>query len=132
MSLRAIGGKLIKHGTTIIKQANRGKVPGKPPTRAICHSVAPFKGPAPARESELLQRNKFFVFRNLGIQVTQKARRVLIEDVLNRVGNKADSGVLHKSPRNSFFGHSAPLLSLVGVAAVGQGLLTKDEELEGL
>ncbi|ERL95033.1 serine/threonine-protein kinase Pink1, mitochondrial [Dendroctonus ponderosae] len=132
MSLRAIGGKLIKHGTTIIKQANRGKVPGKPPTRAICHSVAPLKSSAPVRESEFLQRNKYYVFRNLGIQVTQKARRVLIEDVLNRVGNKTESGVLHKSPRNSFFGNSAPLLSLVGVAAVGQGLLTKDEELEGV
>ncbi|XP_066255598.1 serine/threonine-protein kinase Pink1, mitochondrial [Euwallacea similis] len=127
MSLRALGGKLFKHGTTVIRQAHRGRVPGKPQARSISNSVKPPS--IPLQNTQFLKNNKYQVFRNIGIQISQRARRVLIEDVLNRVTNV---GVAQKASQRGLYGNTAPLLGLVGFAVMGQGLLTKDEELEGI
>lgn len=130
MSLRALGGKLIKHGTTIIRQANRAKPSGKPPIRSISNSAKPVQPlSVPVQRSDLLKNNRYHIFRNIGVQVSQRARRVLIDDVLNRVGN---AGVVQKASQRSIGGNTAPLLGLVGVSVIGQGLLTKEEELEGV
>lgn len=127
MSLRAIGGKLIKHGTAIVRQAHKGK----PSARNISDIARPVEQASlPVQKTDWIKNNKYCVFRNLGIHVSQRARRVLIDDVLNRVTKK--SGEFQKAAQRGLYGNSAPLLSLVGVAVVGQGLLTKDEELEGL
>ncbi|KAL1502722.1 hypothetical protein ABEB36_007826 [Hypothenemus hampei] len=129
MSLRALGGKLYKHGTTLIRQvqkAPRSNV--NLSTRTVSNSVKPLET-ASGQKSEFFKSNRYQIFRNIGIQVSQRARQVLIEDVLNRVTNR---GVFQSASKRGLYGNTAPLLGLVGFAAVGQGLLTKDEELEGI
>ncbi|CAG9767740.1 unnamed protein product [Ceutorhynchus assimilis] len=128
MSLRSIGGKLIKHGTAIIRQANKGKTAANPQRRTISNTVKPLQQTSLPSQKTDLAKNRYYVLRNIGIQITQRARRLLVEDVLNGVSSK----VFQKTSQRGLFGNTAPLLSLVGCAVVGQGLLTKDEELEGV
>ncbi|XP_050316245.1 serine/threonine-protein kinase Pink1, mitochondrial [Anthonomus grandis grandis] len=133
MSLRAIGGRLFKHGASILRQAQRGKPAGKPTTRKISNISKPVEQVStPVQKSDFLRNNRYHVFRNIGIQVSQRAKRVLIDDVLNRVSRSSECGVFKGISQRGLYGNSGPVLALVGFAVVGQGLLTKDEELEGV
>ncbi|KAL0277022.1 UNVERIFIED_CONTAM: hypothetical protein PYX00_004451 [Menopon gallinae] len=61
------------------------------------------------------------------------ARRVLIDNVLQRVTHPLNADLRKRASRRLFHGDSAPFFSLVGVSlASGGGLLTKDDESEGI
>jgi PTEN induced putative kinase 1 len=63
----------------------------------------------------------------------QNARRLFIDNILNRVTNPVSSEIRADVTKKFCFGDSAPFFALVGVSlASGNGVLTKDDELEGV
>lgn len=61
------------------------------------------------------------------------ARKLLINNVLDRVTPTLNSDLRKRATRRLFYGDSTPFFTLVGVSlASGSGLLTKDDELEGI
>ncbi|XP_022905952.2 serine/threonine-protein kinase Pink1, mitochondrial [Onthophagus taurus] len=128
MSLRALGTSLFRHGQTVVRgicrrHLNTGivearAVPSGPSSQAV----------VPAR---VIPKN--FALRSVGLQVGLHARRILIDNVLNRVTNSLASELRKKAAKRILFGDSAPFFALVGVSlASGTGIITKEEELEGV
>lgn len=71
--------------------------------------------------------------RNVGFQVHIHARRLFVDNVLRRVTNSLSGDLRKRATKRLLFGDSAPFFALVGVSlASGTGILTKDEELEGV
>ncbi|KAF7994698.1 hypothetical protein HCN44_004170 [Aphidius gifuensis] len=62
-----------------------------------------------------------------------QARRLFVDSILKRVTNSLASDLRRKACRRLMGGDSAPFFALVGVSlASGTGILTKDDELEGV
>ncbi|KAK6639893.1 Serine/threonine-protein kinase Pink1, mitochondrial [Polyplax serrata] len=78
------------------------------------------------------------IFLNSGLSSVKNvvqfhARKLLINNVLQRVTPTLNNDLRRKATRRLFYGDSAPLFALIGVSlASGNGLLTKDDELEGI
>lgn len=61
------------------------------------------------------------------------ARRLFIDNILSRVTNPLSSEIRADVTKKYCFGDSTPFFALVGVSlASGNGILTKDDELEGV
>lgn len=61
------------------------------------------------------------------------ARRIFVDNILKRVTNSLAADLRRRAARRLVFGDSAPFFALVGVSlASGTGILTKDDELEGV
>lgn len=61
------------------------------------------------------------------------ARRILIDNVLNRVTNSLAAEMRKRTAKKLLFGDSVPFFAFVGVTlASGTGIITKEEELEGV
>ncbi|XP_065079137.1 serine/threonine-protein kinase Pink1, mitochondrial [Ochlerotatus camptorhynchus] len=61
------------------------------------------------------------------------ARRLFVDNVLNRVTNPYSAELRQQAAKRLMFGDSAPFFALVGVSlASGDGMLTKDDELEAV
>ncbi|CAK9818365.1 Serine/threonine-protein kinase Pink1, mitochondrial [Anthophora quadrimaculata] len=61
------------------------------------------------------------------------ARRIFVNNILNRVTNSLAANLRKRAASRLIFGDSTPFFALVGVSlASGTGILTKDEELEGV
>jgi len=91
--------------------------------------------PAPSQVSNAVQAvpRQSHALRNVGVQLGLQARRILIDNVLNRVTNSLVSELRKKATRRILFGDAAPFFAFVGVSlASGTGILTKEEELEGV
>lgn len=155
MSVRAIGGRLLRHGTAYVRILCRRYNN----TTTIGDKINAFgKAPLPSAatgsnantSSQVVTRN--FALRNVGLQVGLHARKILIDNVLKRVTNTL-AGELRKKAAKRYlerlkdalrvssycfyfrmlFGDSGPFFALVGVGlASGAGILTKEEELEGV
>ncbi|XP_012258012.2 serine/threonine-protein kinase Pink1, mitochondrial [Athalia rosae] len=70
--------------------------------------------------------------RHLGFLGLQ-ARRIFVDNVLKRVTNTLAADLRRRAAKRLLFGDSAPFFALVGVSlASGTGILTKDDELEGV
>ncbi|XP_034944252.1 serine/threonine-protein kinase PINK1, mitochondrial [Chelonus insularis] len=62
-----------------------------------------------------------------------QARRLFVDNILRRVTNSLAGDLRRKAASRLLGGDSAPFFALVGVSlASGTGILTKDEELEGV
>ncbi|KAK0091951.1 hypothetical protein PV326_002480 [Microctonus aethiopoides] len=62
-----------------------------------------------------------------------QARRLFVNNILNRVTNSLAGELRKKATNRLLIGDSTPFFALVGVSlASGTGILTKDEELEGV
>nr|CAD7408729.1 unnamed protein product [Timema poppensis] len=71
--------------------------------------------------------------RNVGFNLHYHARRLFVDNVLRRVTNSLSADLRRRAAKRILFGDSAPFFTLVGVSlASGTGLLTKDDELEGI
>lgn len=126
MSLRAFGGRLFKHGTAIVRALYKREYN----TSTIAEKARPVKeiGVAPQQIAA-----RHFGLRNVGLQVGLHARRLFVDSVLNRVTNSLAAELRRKAARRMLFGDSGPFFALVGVSlASGTGILTKDDELEGI
>lgn len=70
--------------------------------------------------------------RHLGFLGSQ-ARKLFVDNILKRVTNSLAADLRRKAASRLLFGDSAPFFALVGVSlASGTGILTKDDELEGV
>lgn len=70
--------------------------------------------------------------RHLGYLGTY-ARRIFVDNILKRVTNSLAADLRRRTASRLVFGDSAPFFALVGVSlASGTGILTKDDELEGV
>lgn len=63
----------------------------------------------------------------------QHARKLFIDNILNRVTTTYSSELRTQATKKLFYGDSAPFFALIGVSlASGAGVLTKEDELEGV
>ncbi|KYM75429.1 Serine/threonine-protein kinase PINK1, mitochondrial [Atta colombica] len=70
--------------------------------------------------------------RHLGYLGTH-ARRIFVDNILKRVTNSLAADLRRRTASRLVFGDSAPFFALVGISlASGTGILTKDDELEGV
>ncbi|KYM95147.1 PREDICTED: serine/threonine-protein kinase PINK1, mitochondrial [Cyphomyrmex costatus] len=70
--------------------------------------------------------------RHLGYLGTH-ARRIFVDNILKRVTNSLAADLRRRTASKLVFGDSAPFFALVGISlASGTGILTKDDELEGV
>ncbi|KAF5282721.1 hypothetical protein FQR65_LT02718 [Abscondita terminalis] len=133
MSIRAVGSRLFKHGQNIVRNICRRDYNQN--TTNIAEKINVIQGvpsaPAPITNTTLASRT--FALRNVGLQFSIHARRIFVDNVLNRVTNTLASELRKKAARRILFGDSRPFLAFVGVSlASGTGILTKEEELEGV
>ncbi|XP_063242464.1 serine/threonine-protein kinase Pink1, mitochondrial [Bacillus rossius redtenbacheri] len=71
--------------------------------------------------------------QSVASQFQLHARRIFVDNVLRRVTNSLTADLRKRTAKRILFGDSAPFFALVGVSlASGTGILTKDEELEGI
>ncbi|CAG9855902.1 unnamed protein product [Phyllotreta striolata] len=132
MSLRALGSRLFKHGTALLRQARNQREFN---TRTIADKINVSKAsaapPHNVPANQIVPRSH--ALRNFGVQIGVQARRILIQNVLNRVTNSLAADLRKKAARRILYGDSGPFFALVGVSlASGTGILTKEEELEGV
>lgn len=102
MSIRALGNRLFRHGTTLIKNIYKRQYNTTTITIGeqinVTPSTAGNGGRAPVTNSlQLSPRN--FALRNVGLQVGLHARRILIDNVLNRVTNSLAAELRKKAAR---------------------------------
>lgn len=133
MSIRTVGSRLFKHGQTFVRNICRRNYNYN--TTNIAEKINVIQevtsAPGPVSNTALVSRN--FALRNVGLQFSIHARRIFIDNVLNRVTNSLASELRRKAARRILFGDSRPFLAFVGVSlASGTGILTKEEELEGV
>ncbi|RZC35857.1 serine/threonine-protein kinase PINK1, mitochondrial [Asbolus verrucosus] len=130
MSVRAVGIRLFKHGRSLVQQICKRDLNTTigDKINAVSQATA---APPPLPKTQAVPRN--FALRNVGVQLGLQARRILIDNVLNRVTNSLSAELRKKATRRILFGDSGPFFALVGVSlASGTGILTKEEELEGV
>lgn len=89
---------------------------------------------ATGSDSSVTQRTLLNSTLNSAKNVIQyHTRKLLINNVLERVTPTLNADLRRKATRRLFYGDSAPFFALVGVSlASGSGVLTKDDELEGI
>ncbi|XP_058821204.1 serine/threonine-protein kinase Pink1, mitochondrial isoform X2 [Topomyia yanbarensis] len=67
------------------------------------------------------------------LRLGSQARRIFVDNVLNRVTNPYSAELRAQATKRLMFGDSAPFLALVGISlASGDGMLTKDDQLEAV
>lgn len=70
---------------------------------------------------------------NSFLRFGSQARRLFVDNVLNRVTNPYSAELRAQAAKRLMFGDSTPFFALVGVSlASGDGMLTKDDELEAV
>lgn len=70
---------------------------------------------------------------NSFLRFGSQARRLFVDNVLNRVTNPYSAELRQQAAKRLMFGDSTPFFALVGVSlASGDGMLTKDDELEAV
>jgi PTEN induced putative kinase 1 len=132
MSLRALGTRLIKHGTVLIRNTGKNREFNTKTIIAEKINAAVSSTPTSNFTSNRLTP-RYFALRNVGVQIGLQARRILIDNVLNRVTNSLAADLRKRAARRILYGDSGPFFALVGVSlASGTGILTKEEELEGV
>lgn len=63
----------------------------------------------------------------------QQARKLFIDNILNRVTTTYSAELRNQATKKLFYGDSRPFFALIGVSlASGAGVLTKEDELEGV
>ncbi|XP_018567039.1 serine/threonine-protein kinase PINK1, mitochondrial [Anoplophora glabripennis] len=130
MSIRALGTRLFKHGTSVIRHIRKRNLN----TTIIADKINVAQQVAP--QPQALKNNlapRGFGLRTVGVQIGLQARKILIDNVLNRVTNSLAADLRKRAARRILYGDSGPFFALVGVSlASGTGLLTKEDELEGV
>lgn len=125
MSFRLLTTRLYKHGRLLVqtyfKRDIHVNILDNGRNRAI-----PTEGLKSVAQQQQLRSNSFLRF---GAQ----ARRLFVDNVLNRVTHPYSAELRSQAAKRLMFGDSAPFFALVGVSlASGDGMLTKDDELEAV
>lgn len=117
MSIRLAAFRLFKNGRILVRHIHKNK-------------ISSFTG---GRVGEAQPSAQPVGRLSLVQQVTQQARRVIVDAVLSRVTHTLASDLRRKVTRQLLFGDSRPFFALVGVSlASGAGIITKDDQLEAV
>ncbi|PSN58451.1 Serine/threonine-protein kinase PINK1 [Blattella germanica] len=127
MSLRAAAHRLLQNGRVLLRilrpQNHRDVVDG------VRFNILPRGAELPIESSLHSTSAVQSAVRSVGFQ----ARRLFVDNVLRRVTNSLSADLRKRAAKRLLFGDSAPFFALVGVSlASGTGILTKDDELEGI
>lgn len=99
MSVRVIGTRLFNHGTLLVRSIIKKEVHQ---TRNIADKINAAKQ-VPSNPSGGFNNNqlgsRYSGLRNVGVQLGLQARRILIDNVLNRVTNSLMSEMRKKAAR---------------------------------
>lgn len=93
MSIRALGTRLFRHGQTYLRHICRRDYN----TTNIAEKINAFQEAAARPNARVVPRN--FALRNVGLQFSLHARRIFIDNVLNRVTNSLASELRKKAAR---------------------------------
>lgn len=123
MSLRAAAHRLLQNGRILLRTFKSQKNP-KDVVDGVKLNISLRGAEAECNTSAVKS-----AVRSVGFQ----ARRLFVDNVLRRVTNSLSADLRKRAAKRLLFGDSAPFFALVGVSlASGTGILTKDEELEGV
>jgi PTEN induced putative kinase 1 len=127
MSLRAAVHRLFQNGRILLRTYKYRNNP-KDVVEGVKLNILPRGAEAESSTSAVQS-----VVRKVGFQVHVQARRLFVDNVLRRVTNSLSTDLRRRAAKRLLFGDSAPFFALVGVSlASGTGILTKDDELEGV
>ena len=125
MSLRAAAHRLVQNGRILLRVLKPHNHKDVVEGRKLTILPQGAQIPSSLESSSAVQS----AVRSVGFQ----ARRLFVDNVLRRVTNSLSADLRRRATRRLLFGDSAPFFALVGVSlASGTGLLTKDDELEGV
>lgn len=96
MSVRYIGTRLFKHGTAVIRHFTQRNVHNINIAEKINAAPVPTQ-PTRAFNNQIIPRS--FALRNVGVQIGLQARRILIDNVLNRVTNSLAADLRKRAAR---------------------------------
>jgi len=123
MSLRAAAHRLLQNGRILLRAYKTQKNP-KDVVDGVKLNIS-LRGAAAESSTSAVKS----AVRSVGYQ----ARRLFVDNVLRRVTNSLSADLRKRATKRLLFGDSAPFFALIGVSlASGTGILTKDEELEGV
>lgn len=97
MSLRAIGSRLFNHGRFVVRQFVKRDYNVNISEKINAGHQAVVPAPQAPSTAQLVPRN--FALRTVGIQVGLHARRIFIDNVLNRVTNTLAAELRKKAAR---------------------------------
>uniref|UniRef100_A0A0N8ES94 non-specific serine/threonine protein kinase n=1 Tax=Aedes aegypti TaxID=7159 RepID=A0A0N8ES94_AEDAE len=132
MSFRLLTTRIYKHGRLLVQSyfkrdihvniLDNGRNRGIP---------SELKAGGALKRPELLNQNHLRT--NSFLRFGSQARRLFVDNVLNRVTNPISAELRQQAAKRLMFGDSTPFFALVGVSlASGDGMLTKDDELEAV
>lgn len=127
MSLRAVAYRVFQNGRILLRTYKPQRNP-KDVVDGVKLNILP-RGAEIESSTSAVQS----AVRNVGFQVRVHTRRLFVNNVLRRVTNSLSTDLRKRAAKRLLFGDSAPFFALVGVSlASGTGILTKDDELEGV
>ncbi|KAL0128784.1 hypothetical protein PUN28_003880 [Cardiocondyla obscurior] len=135
MSIRAVVHRLVQNGRVVLRTLrNKEHFHSREYTDKQFGKIYVAQT-GKSQNSSLLYRNTSNVWntrRHLGYLGTH-ARRIFVDNILNHVTNSLAADLRRRTASRLVFGDSAPFFALVGISlASGTGILTKDDELEGV
>ncbi|XP_037041094.1 probable serine/threonine-protein kinase samkB isoform X2 [Bradysia coprophila] len=128
MSFRFLTNRLFSHGRYFVKRYCKRNIHNnileRPRTRLQPGATA--VSVTKAATNPVFKNTTLFRFG-------QHARRLFVDNILNRVTTTYSSDLRTDALKKFLYGDSTPLFALIGVSlATGSGILTKDDELEGV
>ncbi|XP_071581475.1 serine/threonine-protein kinase Pink1, mitochondrial [Temnothorax nylanderi] len=134
MSIRKAVHRLVQNGRVILRSLQNNE---RFHLRGYTHNLDKIHVAQTGKlqNSDLLCQNTGNIWstrRHLGYLGTH-ARRIFVDNILKRVTNSLAADLRRRTASRLVFGDSAPFFALVGISlASGTGILTKDDELEGV
>ncbi|XP_037935777.1 uncharacterized protein LOC119669882 [Teleopsis dalmanni] len=148
MSVRLLTTRLVKHGryflqsfckrdiyTNILEQEQSNTRKRVPISTRVVRSTThrPTLNVTKNAVSVSLKSPNASIPRTGLFRFGEHARKVFIDNILNRVTTQYSEQLRSQATKKLFYGDSAPFFALVGVSlASGAGVLTKEDELEGV
>lgn len=133
MSIRTVATRFLQNGRVLLRSLRKNECYySNGQHRTYCDKihvvpVGKSQGNPPQGSGSITSTS-----RHLGYLGTQ-ARRIFVDSILKRVTNSLAADLRRKAAKRLVFGDSGPFLALVGVSlASGTGILTKEDELEGV
>lgn len=135
MSIRTVVHRLVQNGRVVLRSLrnnerlhSKGYTTDKPLDKIHGAQIGKSQNSGFCQNSG----NVWNTRKHLGYLGTH-ARRIFVDNILKRVTNSLAADLRRRTASRLVFGDSAPFFAFVGISlASGTGILTKDDELEGV
>lgn len=134
MSIRAATHRIIQNGRVLLRiLRNRENLYSPEQPKNYFNKIHVVQvGKSQGHQPQGSSTNSSTTSRHFGFLGTH-ARRLFVDNILRRVTSRLAVDLRRRAARRLVFGDSAPFFALVGTSlASGSGILTKDDELEGV